>query len=211
MCQTSLQDSDGDGWGDLVGLNARLPYISRLGAGAVWITPIYPSPMADFGYDVSDYLTIHPLLGDMTDFRVMLDTAHSLGLAVILDFVPNHSSSEHEWFQRSERREWPYSQYYVWADPLGWDSSGSPVPPSNWLSKAAAAAVWAPAAVSARSRLTVTAPRCAGLRGNGVSSVVSSTTTSTSPPSPTSTTATPWWSGRWRECWTTGSTSGWTE
>ena len=91
----SFMDAGGDGIGDLPGIAARLDHLVRLGVDAVWLSPIYPSPMADFGYDISDYRGIHPLFGDMADFDALLEKAHGLGLKLILDFVPNHSSDRH--------------------------------------------------------------------------------------------------------------------
>jgi alpha-glucosidase len=112
----SFQDSDGDGVGDLRGVIARLEHIARLGAAAVWLTPIYPSPNADFGYDVSDYTAVAPELGTLADLDELVRRAHQLDLRVLLDFVPCHTSIRHPWF-----REHP--EYYVWADS----------PPNNWL------------------------------------------------------------------------------
>jgi alpha-glucosidase len=126
----SFQDSNGDGVGDLPGITARLDYLHWLGVDAVWISPIYPSPMADFGYDVSDYTGIHPLFGSQDDFDVLLREAHARGLKVILDFVPNHSSSQHPWFRESRSsRDNPKRDWYIWRDPA---PDGGP--PNNWLS-----------------------------------------------------------------------------
>ncbi|HET9102489.1 MAG TPA: alpha-amylase family glycosyl hydrolase [Solirubrobacteraceae bacterium] len=111
----SFQDSDGDGIGDLNGVTARLEHIARLGAAAVWLSPVYPSPNADFGYDVSDYQAIDPGFGTLADFDALVARAHELGLKVVLDYVPCHTSIEHPWF-----REHP--DYYVWADEI----------PNNW-------------------------------------------------------------------------------
>src|SRR5580692_10535761 len=97
----SFQDSNGDGIGDLRGIIQRLDYFSSLGIDATWISPIYPSPMADFGYDVSDYCAIDSIFGDLQDFDRLVASAHKRGLKVILDFVPNHTSSEHPWFRES--------------------------------------------------------------------------------------------------------------
>ncbi len=100
----SFQDSDGDGVGDLKGISDRLPYLSWLGVDAVWLSPIYPSPMADFGYDVSDYCGIDPIFGAFADFDALVESAHRVGVKVILDFVPNHSSNQHPWFVESRNR-----------------------------------------------------------------------------------------------------------
>lgn len=126
----SFQDSNGDGVGDLQGIRKRLPYIAQLGAGAVWLSPIFRSPMKDFGYDIADYCDIDPLFGSMDDFEQLLEEAHSHGLRLLLDFVPNHTSDQHAWFKQSrssrdnDRRDW-----YIWQDP-GPDGG----PPNNWMS-----------------------------------------------------------------------------
>ncbi|MGC3999402.1 MAG: alpha-amylase family glycosyl hydrolase [Anaeromyxobacter sp.] len=126
----SFQDSNGDGVGDLPGITARLAYLAWLGVDAVWISPFYRSPMKDFGYDVSDYCDVDPIFGTLADFDRLAAEAHRLGLKVIVDWVPNHSSDQHPWFldsrgsRRSPRRDW-----YVWRDGR---PGGSP--PNNWLS-----------------------------------------------------------------------------
>lgn len=124
-------DENGDGIGDLRGVISKLEYVANLGVDAVWLSPIYPSPMADFGYDVSDYTDIHPMLGTLEDFDALVEKAHSLGLKVILDYVPNHTSDEHEWFVESRSsRDNPKRDWYVWRDAK---PDGSP--PNNWLSE----------------------------------------------------------------------------
>ena len=126
----SFQDSDGDGVGDLPGITSRLDYVADLGVDAVWISPFYTSPMADFGYDVADYTDVDPLFGTMADFDELLGTAHRLGLKVIVDIVPNHTSDQHPWFLESRAsRENPRREWYVWRDAK---PDGSP--PNNWLS-----------------------------------------------------------------------------
>lgn len=126
----SFQDSNGDGVGDLPGITTRLDYLRWLGIDAVWISPIYPSPMADFGYDVSNYVDIHPLFGNLQEFDLLLEAAHDRGLKVILDFVPNHTSIDHPWFVESRSsRENPKRDWYIWRDPA---PEGGP--PTNWLS-----------------------------------------------------------------------------
>ena len=97
----SLFDTNADGYGDLKGISEKLSYIESLGVETIWLTPIYKSPMKDFGYDVSDYLEINPIFGTIEDFQAMVERAHQLGLKVIMDFVPNHSSDQHEWFLKS--------------------------------------------------------------------------------------------------------------
>ena len=120
----SFQDGNGDGIGDLYGVYDRLEYIKSLGVDGIWFSPIYPSPNADFGYDISDYRNIHPDYGTLEQFQKVLDKAHSLGLKVIMDLVVNHTSDEHPWFQESRKgRDNPYSDYYIWRDkPNNWDS-----------------------------------------------------------------------------------------
>jgi alpha-glucosidase len=113
----SFADSDGDGVGDLPGIRSRLPYVKELGVDALWLTPFYPSPGADHGYDVADYTDVDPRFGTLADFDALLADAHELGLRVTVDVVPNHTSNEHPWF-----RERP--DYYVWADePNNWPST----------------------------------------------------------------------------------------
>lgn len=126
----SFQDSDGDGVGDLRGIISRLDHLVDLGVKVVWISPIYPSPMADFGYDVSDYKGIHPMFGTMEDFDRLLEEVHSRGMKLLLDFVPNHSSNEHPWFQESKKsKDNPKRDWYIWKDPA--EDGG---PPTNWRS-----------------------------------------------------------------------------
>ena len=127
----SYQDSNGDGIGDLPGITQRLDYLSEtLGVDAVWLSPIYPSPMHDFGYDVADYTGIHPLFGTMADFDRLLEETHRRGLKLILDLVPNHTSDEHPWFLESRSsRDNPKRDWYIWRDPA---PGGGP--PNNWLS-----------------------------------------------------------------------------
>jgi alpha-glucosidase len=126
----SFQDSNGDGLGDLPGITRRLDHIAHLGADAVWLSPVFTSPMADMGYDVSDYTDIDPLFGTLADFDAMVARAHDLGLKVIIDQVLSHSSAEHPFFQESRRdRVNPRADWYVWADPR---PDGSP--PNNWVS-----------------------------------------------------------------------------
>ncbi len=126
----SFQDANGDGVGDLPGITARLDHLVWLGVDALWISPFYPSPMKDFGYDVSDYTGVDPTFGTVADFDRLLAAAHGRGLKVIVDWVPNHSSDQHAWFQasRSSRTD-PHRDWYVWRDP-GPDGG----PPNNWLS-----------------------------------------------------------------------------
>lgn len=126
----SFMDSNGDGIGDLQGILDRLDYLVELGVDAIWIAPIFASPMADFGYDVSDYVGIHPIYGDMDTFDRLLDEAHKRGLRIVLDYVPNHSSEEHAWFIESRSsRDNPKRDWYIWKD--GKPDGGLP---NNWES-----------------------------------------------------------------------------
>jgi len=126
----SYQDSNGDGVGDLPGIISRLDYVRSLNAGAVWLSPICPSPMHDFGYDVADYCAIHPLFGTLADFDRLLAEVHRRGMKLILDLVPNHTSDEHPWFIESRSsRDNPKRDWYIWLDPA---PDGGP--PNNWLS-----------------------------------------------------------------------------
>lgn len=129
----SFQDSNGDGVGDIPGIIQRLDYLKDLGIGGIWISPFYPSPMADFGYDVSDYRDVDPMFGTLADFKKLLREAHRRDIHIMVDIVPNHTSDEHEWFIKSKRsRTGKYSDWYVWRDPLGYED-GEPIPPNNWL------------------------------------------------------------------------------
>jgi alpha-glucosidase len=123
----SFQDSNNDGIGDLRGIIRRLDYLSELGIRAIWITPIFPSPMADFGYDISNYVDIHPIFGTMSDFDDLLREVHGRGMKLLLDLVPNHTSDKHPWFIESRSsRDNPKRDWYLWHDGR---SSG---PPNNW-------------------------------------------------------------------------------
>ncbi len=126
----SFQDSNNDGIGDLPGIRKRLDYLQSLNISAVWLSPIYPSPMHDFGYDVADYTGINPMFGTMADFDRLLADVHQRGMKLILDLVPNHTSDEHEWFRESRSsRHNPKRDWYIWRDPA---PDGGP--PNNWLS-----------------------------------------------------------------------------
>jgi alpha-glucosidase len=126
----SFADSDGDGIGDLPGIRSRLPYLADLGVDIVWITPFYPSPQADHGYDVADYLDVEPAYGTLDDLDGLVGDAHDLGLRVVIDLVPNHSSDRHPWFVDAlSGRDAEHRDYYVWRDPA---PDGGP--PNNWVS-----------------------------------------------------------------------------
>ncbi len=120
----SFCDGNGDGIGDLYGVYDKLEYIRSLGVDAIWLCPVYPSPNADYGYDISDYKSIHPDFGTMEQFRKVLKRTHQLGMKLIMDLVVNHTSDEHPWFKESRKgKDNPYSDYYIWRDtPNNWDS-----------------------------------------------------------------------------------------
>ncbi|MGQ3178797.1 MAG: alpha-amylase family glycosyl hydrolase, partial [Blastomonas fulva] len=126
----SFADSNGDGIGDLAGITARLEHIASLGVDALWLSPFFPSPMKDFGYDVADYCNVDPIFGTLADFDALIARAHDLGLKVLIDQVFSHSSDQHPWFvdSRSSKAS-AYADWYVWADAK---SDGSP--PTNWQS-----------------------------------------------------------------------------
>lgn len=126
----SFLDSNADGIGDLRGVLSKLDYLEWLGVDALWISPVYPSPMADFGYDVSNYTDIHPVFGNMADMAELLGAAHARNMKVILDFVPNHTSSEHPWFKEARRsKDNEKREFYLWKD-----AGPNGEPPNNWLS-----------------------------------------------------------------------------
>jgi alpha-glucosidase len=126
----SFADADGDGVGDVPGIVERLGHVSELGFDAVWLSPIFPSPMADFGYDVADYCDVAPVFGTLADLDRLLGAAHRRGLRVLLDLVPNHSSDEHPWFVEARSgRHTPRRDWYIWRDPA---PDGGP--PNNWVS-----------------------------------------------------------------------------
>ncbi|KAI8503896.1 Neutral and basic amino acid transport protein rBAT [Branchiostoma belcheri] len=132
----SFKDSNGDGIGDIKGIQEKLGYLDDLGVKTVWLSPIFPSPMKDFGYDVSDYTGIWETFGTLEDFQNLLDDMHERGMKLILDFVPNHTSDKHEWFNKSRNGEGPYTDYYVWQD-CNADNNGDGIPdppPTNWRS-----------------------------------------------------------------------------
>ena len=129
----SFCDGNGDGIGDLWGVLSKLDYIKSLGVDAIWFSPLYPSPNADFGYDISDYKNIHPDYGDLELFKQVLEGAHARGLRVFMDLVVNHSSDEHPWFLESKKgRDNPYHDYYIWRP--GKTVRGKRRPPNNWTS-----------------------------------------------------------------------------
>ena len=125
----SFKDGNGDGMGDLLGVYEKLDYIKRLGCDGIWFSPIYPSPGADGGYDIADYMDIAPEFGGMEAFKKVLEGAHARDMKIVMDLVVNHTSDEHEWFQKSRQRIEPYTDYYIWRParedgklPNNWDS-----------------------------------------------------------------------------------------
>src|SRR5262245_57740933 len=134
----SFQDSNGDGIGDLKGVLSRLDYLEWLGVDAIWLSPIYPSPMADFGYDISNYTGIDAIFGTLADFDKLVSEVHRRGMRVVLDFVPNHTSDQHPWFRESRSsRNNPKRDWYIWRDPA---PGGGP--PNNWPSVAVPGSGW---------------------------------------------------------------------
>lgn len=126
----SFCDGNGDGIGDLQGVLSKMDYLQELGINCIWFSPLYPSPNADFGYDIADYKNIHPDYGDLELFKTVLDEAHKRGIKVIMDLVVNHTSDEHQWFINSLDKNSPYHDYYIWRK----GRLGGKLPPNNWLS-----------------------------------------------------------------------------
>jgi len=125
----SFQDTNGDGMGDLKGIIRRLDYLQWLGVNIIWVTPFYPSPMKDFGYDISNYTEVDPRFGTMEDFENLLTQVHKRNMKLVIDFVPNHTSNQHPWFKASRQsKENKFSDWYIWKDPV----DGQPI--NNWLS-----------------------------------------------------------------------------
>jgi alpha-glucosidase len=131
----SFQDTNGDGIGDLKGITERLDYLKELGVDAIWLTPVYPSPQVDFGYDISDYRSIDPQYGTMEDFDRLVDEASKRHIRVMMDMVMNHTSDKHRWFLESRSsKDNPYRDWYVWRDGKGQTASSKGEPPNNWQS-----------------------------------------------------------------------------
>jgi alpha-glucosidase len=131
----SFQDSNGDGVGDLKGITSRLDYLHDLGIDAIWITPMYPSPGIDYGYDISDYVAIDPLYGSMEDFDKLVAEAKKRDIRIIMDYVINHTSDQHKWFLESRSsRDNPKRNWYVWHDGKGQTATDKGQPPNNWQS-----------------------------------------------------------------------------
>jgi alpha-glucosidase len=129
----SFADSNGDGLGDLKGITSRLDSLAALGIDAVWLSPFYSSPQKDAGYDVSNYVDVDPIFGTLSDFDDLLEKAHGLGIRVMIDLVPNHSSDQHQWFKRAlaSNPRSPERAFYHFRDGLG---ENGELPPNNWVS-----------------------------------------------------------------------------
>lgn len=127
----SFCDGNNDGIGDLKGVLSKLDYIKSLGVDAIWFSPLYVSPQADYGYDIADYCNINPEYGTLDDFKLVLKTAHEKGLRVVMDLVINHTSNQHEWFKKSCAREGIYTDFYIWRKGKGKDGKKAP---NNWMS-----------------------------------------------------------------------------
>ncbi|MDE6302059.1 MAG: alpha-glucosidase [Clostridia bacterium] len=127
----SFCDGNNDGIGDLKGVLSKLEYIKSLGVDAIWFSPLYVSPQADYGYDIADYCNINPEYGTLDDFKEVLTRAHELGLKVVMDLVINHTSDQHEWFKKSVKRIEPYTDFYIWRKGKGKDGKKAP---NNWMS-----------------------------------------------------------------------------
>ncbi|MDF7669698.1 alpha,alpha-phosphotrehalase [Orbaceae bacterium ESL0721] len=126
----SFQATDGRATGDLLGIRKRLDYLKKLGISAIWLTPIYPSPQVDNGYDVSNYYAINPEYGSMADFETLIERAHQLDIKIMMDMVFNHTSTEHPWFKSALDKNSPYRSFYIWRD-----ASSDGGEPNNWRSK----------------------------------------------------------------------------
>lgn len=139
----SYFDANNDGIGDIAGVTLKLKHLKKLGVNVIWLSPFYPSPMADFGYDVADYCDVDPIFGSLKDMDVLIKQAHRKDIKVLVDLVPNHSSDEHAWFRQSRQsKENEYSDWYIWRDAKEIDKNGNPVPPNNWLDIFSGESAW---------------------------------------------------------------------
>ena len=118
----------------MIGIMSRLDHLEYIGVEIIWLSPIYPSPMVDFGYDISDFTNVDPIFGTLEDFDALIKAVHSKGMKLLMDFIPNHSSDKHKWFQASRRKEEPYTDYYIWHDGKI-QEDGTRTPPNNWVSQ----------------------------------------------------------------------------
>lgn len=140
----SFFDSNADGIGDLAGIIGKLDYVQSLGVNAIWLSPFYPSPMADFGYDVADYCNVDPMFGNLEDIKQLIKSAHARGIKLMVDLVPNHSSDEHPWFSasRKSRDGGKYSDWYIWKDAKSSNKKAKPAPPNNWVEVLTGGSAW---------------------------------------------------------------------
>lgn len=130
----SFKDSDNNGIGDLKGIISKLPYLKELGVTATWLSPILKSPQVDNGYDIEDFFNVDEIFGTNEDLETMFTEADKLGIKIIMDFVPNHTSDKHEWFIKSVANETEFRDYYVWHDGIENPLGGRNLPPNNWVS-----------------------------------------------------------------------------
>lgn len=130
----SFKDSNNDGFGDIQGIISELDYLVETGVDVIFLSPFYKTPFKDFGYDVSNYLKVDEKFGNDDDIKELLTKAHDRGLKVIIDFIPNHTSNEHEWFIKSENREPGFENYYIWHDGIPLAIGVQPAMPNNWQS-----------------------------------------------------------------------------
>lgn len=138
----SFQDSNGDGIGDIPGVISRLDYLKRLGINAIWLSPFYPSPMADFGYDVADYCDVDPMFGTLDDFKQLVLECNSRNIKILVDLVPNHTSTDHKWFTSSRTNaSGNYADWYIWHDAKTTED-GTKLPPNNWLNIFSGGSAW---------------------------------------------------------------------
>ncbi len=138
----SFADGNGDGVGDLLGIRDRLDHLVELGVDAVWLSPFYESPMRDFGYDISDHCAVDPVFGTLEDIEAIIDGLHERGLRIIVDFVPNHVSSDHPWFVEAlEGPDSPKRDWFIWSDPVP-GADGEPGPPTNWTASFTEESAW---------------------------------------------------------------------
>jgi alpha-glucosidase len=139
----SLADANGDGVGDLQGITSKLEYLKSFGVNAIWLSPFYPSPMVDFGYDISDYRSIDPIFGTMDDFKALLAAAHRHGIKVMVDLVVNHTSDKHAWFEESRSsRDNPKADWYIWRNARIDEQTGDRLPPNNWRDALVGDSAW---------------------------------------------------------------------
>ncbi len=139
----SFMDSNGDGVGDLAGILGKLDYLQELGIQAIWLSPFYPSPMVDFGYDVADYCNVDPLFGTLDDFKALVTAAHERGIRLLVDLVANHTSDAHAWFQESRSsRTNPKADWYIWRDPKHSLQPDIVAPPNNWRDALIGESAW---------------------------------------------------------------------